>query len=193
MATTLVNSLAKVSRSGQASVQTKRAQSWLGEQLNSVNSPTLLSKGDALTTKIAPGRMYLFAYEAKTENLPYFDKFPLIFPFSMVDGGFYGINLHYLPHLMRAQLMDALMGLAEDDKMNGSKKLALSYSILNSISKSKYVAPCVKHYLNSQVQSRFLLINSNDWQKALFLPLEKFQGATRQQVYKDSRRKIKGR
>lgn len=193
MATTLVNSLAKVSRGGQASVQTKRAQSWLAEQLGSVNSSTLLSKGDALTTKITPGRMYLFAYEAKTENLPYFDRFPLIFPFSMVDGGFYGINLHYLPHLMRAQLMDALMSLSEDDKINGSKKLALSYSLLNSISKSKYVAPCVKHYLNSQVQSRFLLINSNDWQKALFLPLEKFQGATRQQVYKDTRRIIKGR
>lgn len=192
MATQLTDTLSAAARSGQVAARATEARGWLNEQVKSINASTLLQQGDLLTNKITLGRMYLFAYQAKTPDIPYFDRYPLIFPFSQVDGGFYGINLHYLPHLMRAKLMDGLLSLAEGD-LTPKTKLAMSYQLLSSASQTRYFKPCVKHYLNSQVQSRFLMIGAPDWKKAIFLPLEKFVGATRDQVYKDSRRIIRGR
>jgi hypothetical protein len=48
-------------------------------------------------------------------------------------------------------------------------------------------------YLNEHVRSRFLEISSSDWDMALFLPLENFEKASKSQVWKDSRAKIRGR
>jgi hypothetical protein len=49
------------------------------------------------------------------------------------------------------------------------------------------VKACVKHYLDSQVQSRFLNIKYPDWVTASLLPVERFVGASKQQVWQDSR------
>jgi len=175
---------------------TSLAQSWMSEQVggvNSINASSLLKDTERLVTSIEIGKMYLFTYDAKTKNLPYHDRFPLIFPFNTAKGGFYGINMHYLPHMMRAKLMDALLSLANNTLMNDTTKLKMSYEVLNGASKFGYFKPCVKHYLNSQVKSRFLSVPSHQWKTALFLPLEQFVGATKQQVHRDSKRIIQGR
>jgi hypothetical protein len=49
--------------------------------------------------------------------------------------------------------------------------------------------PCFKHYLNSNVKSRKLLIDSVEWDISLFLPLQRFQKASASQIYADSLRK----
>jgi len=177
------------------------SQSWLREQLQnfgSANNPqTLLrtssdQKQNRLVTKLSVGRMYLFNYDPKTkEELPYYDRFPLIFPFRKVDDGFYGINLHYLPHVLRARLMDSLYTLVNNTNNDDSTKLRLSYQILNSSSQFKYFKPCVKHYLNSHVRSRFLWVPAEHWKTALFLPLERFEKANKATVWKQSRRSVK--
>lgn len=175
---------------------TNNATLWLREQSQSVravnNPKQLLSKQtDRMVSSITIGRMYLFMYDPKMkEELPYYDRFPLIFPFRRVKGGFYGINMHYLPHMMRAKLMDALYSLSSNQNYDDSTKLRLSYQLLHKASKFRYFEPCVKHYLNSHVKTRFLWVPADQWETALFLPLERFVGATKQQVWRDSRRKI---
>lgn len=176
---------------------TNNANMWLREQAQSVravnNPKQLLSKQtDRMTAAITVGRMYLFMYDPKMKDeLPYYDRFPLIFPFRRVQGGFYGINMHYLPHMLRAKLMDALYSLANNKNYDDSTKLRLSYQLLHKTSKFRYFEPCVKHYLNSHVRTRFLWVPADQWETALFLPLERFVGATKQQVWRDSRRMIK--
>jgi len=132
----------------------QNAQNWLQEQAANVRNPRQLIDGNKrLVSRIAIGRMYLFHYDPKTKDqLPYYDRFPLIFPFQRVDGGFYGINLHYLPHILRARLMDRLLDLANNKVYDDTTKLKISYQILSSSSKFKYFEPCVKHYLNSHVK-----------------------------------------
>lgn len=175
---------------------TNNANLWLREQaqsVSSVNNPKqLLSKQtDRMVTAITVGRMYLFMYDPKMKDeLPYYDRFPLIFPFRRVKGGFYGINMHYLPHMMRAKLMDNLHLLANNKNYDDSTKLRLSYELLHKASKFRYFEPCVKHYLNSHVRTRFLWVPADQWETALFLPLERFVGATKQQVWRDSRRMV---
>lgn len=177
---------------------TNNATSWLREQAKSVRSvkdpKQIISKqSDRLVTSITVGRMYLFMYNPKMKDeLPYYDRFPLIFPFRRVPGGFYGINMHYLPHMLRAKLMDGLYALTNNEKYDDSTKLRLSYALLQNTSKLRFFEPCVKHYLNTQVQTRFLWVPAEQWETALFLPLERFVGATKQQVWRDSRRMVQG-
>jgi hypothetical protein len=173
------------------------ANEWLREQAQGVrtvsNPKTLVTtQSDRLVTAISVGRMYLFMYDPKMkEDLPYYDRFPLIFPFRRVQGGFYGINLHYLPHILRARLMDNLYSLANNKANDDTTKLRLSYQLLNASAKYRFFQPCVKHYLNNHVKSRFLWVPSQQWETALFLPLERFVGATKQQVWRDSRRMVR--
>lgn len=190
--TDILNNAPDVTRATTSATMWLREQA-LGVRPGSVPSPKTLVTGqnDRLVTSLTVGRMYLFMYDPKTkEDLPYYDRFPLIFPFRRVKGGFYGINMHYLPHVLRARLMDNLYSLANNQNNDDTTKLRLSYQLLSSASKFRYFEPCVKHYLNSQVKSRFLWIPSNQWDTALFLPLERFAGATKQQVWRDSRLKV---
>lgn len=145
-----------------------------------------------LKTKISVGKMYTFMYEAKNAaTLPYWDAQPLIFPFAEQGPHFWGINLHYLPHQLRAQLMDSLYALASDAKKPEKIKLRMSWQILQTLSKHKMLAPCVKCYLKSNVQSQFLEVPYSYWNIALFMPLAQWQNASQKTVFKESKKSIR--
>jgi len=136
------------------------------------------------TGKPIIGKMYLFQYSAKWKDiLPYWDMWPLIFPFDYAKDGFYGINLHYLAPNHRTALMIRLIkaqGSAGD--MNENFKLKLNYDI---ITKFKPAIPCIKRYLFSHVQGKGLYgISGEDWSYAAALPLQKFQKASASTVWK---------
>lgn len=142
------------------------------------------------TTRIVPGHLYMFGYDAKMkEELPFYDRFPVVFPFSRDATSFTGINLHYLPLAYRARLMDALYQIVTDQKFNDKTRLRLTYRILQSSSKFKYFEPCVKKYLYSHVRTKFLQVPSNEWDIALFLPLERFT-VSKNKVFRDTMSKI---
>jgi hypothetical protein len=104
-----------------------------------------------------------------------------------------GINMHYLPHTYRAMLMDQLYTLTNNDNYDDSTRLQrLSYNVLKSASRFKFFRPCLKRYLNNGVKSRFIYVHPKHWDMALFLPLERFEKATKAQVFRDSVKAIKG-
>ena len=187
--------LTKGVRAGQIPARESKARDWYRDTAQAyrrVNENQLM-RGDRerLTARPLIGQMYLFNYDAKHKaKLPYFDRFPLVFPFKKVKGGFYGINLHYLPLTYRAKLMDALYDATNNNRYDESTRLRISYDILNQASRFRYFKPCVKHYLTPQLRSRFLYIYPSEWDIALFLPLERFQGASKSTVFADSRRAI---
>lgn len=188
--------LTKGVRSGQIPARENKARDWYRDTAQTyrrVNEGQLM-RGDKerLTGRPLIGQMYLFNYDAKNKaTLPYFDRFPLIFPFKKVKGGFYGINLHYLPLQYRAKLMDSLYDVTNNDRYDETTRLRISYDILSNASRFRYFKPCVKRYLTSQLRSRFLYIYPSEWDIALFLPLERFQGASKATVFKDSRQALR--
>ena len=148
----------------------------------------LMQNAPDLTTRIMPGNLYMFFYDAKLKDkLPYYDMFPLVLPFRKVPGGFYGINLHYLPYGLRVKLLGALQEYALDNTMSVDNRVRVTWSTLLTMSRVAPVKACVKHYLDGQVQSRFLNIKYPDWVTASLLPVERFVGASKQQVWQDSR------
>jgi len=199
--------LLKGIRAGQVPARTAAARDWYREQAKEISRTTKnRSQGDKVIrelrgdnnrrqdSRFMMGNMYLFAYDPKhKETLPYYDRFPLIFPINKAKGGFLGINMHYLPPILRAKLMDQLYTILNNKNFDETTRLKASYKVLNGAAKFKEFAPCVKHYLNAHVRTKPAYINPSEWDIALFLPMQKFVGANANQVYAESRKTIRGR
>lgn len=187
-------------REGKVPARTQDAREWyrnsvgeyVGKSGGKVNENFLKNDKDRIRTTIKPGEMYMYHYDAKhKDTLPYWDRFPLVFPFRVESNRFWGLNLHYLPLKERAMLMDALYTLAGNSRYDETTKLKLSYEVLTSASKFRMFKPCVKQYLTSQLTSKFLYIYPSEWDMALFLPVERFVGATKSQVWRDSKEQLR--
>jgi hypothetical protein len=146
--------------------------------------------GEFVTT-INVGTMLLFVYEPKTKDtLPYYDTFPLVMPFRKVPGGFYGLNFHYLPPLLRMRLLEKMISYVSDTTLSDKSRFRLQWNLLNNAAKFPGVHACVKHYLYSHINSRIMQIHPKDWKKAIMLPVDNFEKASRTKVFKDSRDKL---
>jgi hypothetical protein len=146
---------------------------------------------DLPSNKLLIGRMLHFKYDPKgKDDLPYYDRQPLIFILKFLDDGFMGINFHYLPLRERAWLLNALTKLRVDDRFDENTRVYMSYKILQRTSRYRYFRPCIKRYLTSHVSSRYMLIPSNHWEVAIFLPIQKWVGADPDDIWRDSRQEI---
>jgi hypothetical protein len=173
----------------------KKSRSWFAQQVLLLRSQRITpekvmrSNPTQMKQQIYPGFLYMFAYDPKyKDTLPYYDRFPLVFPYSRFSGGFIGLNMHYLPYPMRITLLDRLMTFANNDKMNETTKLKYSWQLIEGASRYSLAKPCIKQYLMDHVESPFRKIESKDWATAMLLPVEQFTKATREQVWTDSRR-----
>ena len=200
MAGVFAELLKKNASGGSIPSRMSEARTWVQTKATSLmKSPAaVISQAPSSKLKSTPGgsigSMVLFQYTATTaKDLPYWDAFPLVFPFNVDSTGMYGINMHYLPLGMRASLMDSLWKLASGPATDEKTRLNLSYSILRSAASNQYFKPCVKHYLNTGLTSNLVSIPAAEWNVALFLPLERFRKASTSQVHQDSRRIIRGR
>ena len=144
MATTFDEILLKGVRAGKAPGKTKKAREWYRNQAKKVSKTEVETnkvvkemKGRAVN-KIIVGSMYMYRYDPKHKaTLPYYDTFPLVFPINKVQGGFLGLNLHYLPPVLRAKLMDALYAQTNNKKYDETTRLKVSYSVLSAATKFK--------------------------------------------------------
>lgn len=181
--------------------RTKESREWFmnkAKNMRSINRQALM-KEEPLTQRNdlrnlsrtgLVGTMQMFFYDPKhKDTLPYYDLFPLVVVVGPAKDGFLGLNLHYLPPILRAKMLDALMETA-NMKAGDDAKFQITYKRLQAISKLKYYEPCLKHYLNKQVQSKFAEVPMPEWEIATFLPTAQFRKANSKKVYYDSKQKI---
>ena len=140
------------------------------------------------------GQMFMFFYDPKNkQTLPYYDRFPLVFPIELYSDGFLGINLHYLPQKYRANLMDALYSTINNKKNDKTTRLRINYEILRSATKMRYFKPCLKRYLSVHVLQKFLYIDPENWDKCLMLPTERFVKKHKSYIQAESARTVANR
>ena len=148
---------------------------------------SILSAGEASARRVL-GKMYFYSYNPKwKDKLPYYDTFPLVFPIEKYSDGFLGLNFHYLRPKDRAILMDQLKIYANNKKYDETTRLRLSYDLLKGFSKIPRAKPTIHRYLLNKTRSKFVLINADEWEVALFLPVERFKKATKKQVWTHSK------
>ena len=174
--------------------RTKESREWFRKKasnLRSINREDLMKEEPLKTgARQIVGSMQMFFYDPKTKDtLPYYDKFPLAIIVEPAKGGFHGLNIHYLPPVLRAKFLDALMDIA-DKKITDNSKFDLTYKTLKNASKMKYFEPCYKHYLTEHVKSKFAKVPAPEWEIATFLPTASWSKASSQKVFSDSRKMI---
>jgi hypothetical protein len=178
--------------------RTKESIKWFrerAEDMGKIKARGQLMKEEELTlrSKSLNGQMLMYFYDPKgKDELPYYDKFPLTVVVDKAPGGFYGLNLHYLPPILRAKLLDALMEITNNKKYDETTRMEFTYKKLKAAAKYKWFKPCFKHYLTEHVKSRFALVPASDWEIATFLPTADWKKTSQsgEKVWADSRKQI---
>ena len=174
---------------------TMKSLKWFQKEVKNMRMPSrakLLNDENLIkTNRPLVGRMFFYQYDPKhKKTLPYYDWFPLIFMVDKAEGGFYGLNLHYLPPKWRAIFFDRLTDYTSNKKYNRTTRLKLSYDLLKGSSRLSLFGPCFKHYLANHVKSRIIEVPPDHWESVLFLPTEQFVKAKATKIWNDSLKKF---
>ncbi len=176
----------------------RNAKNWLLQKIQQLNvrgsdRRKIIQEG-IQKNKAILGRFYFFFYDAKLkEELPYWDKFPLVVPIQQYPDGFLGLNLHYITPRDRLILLQQLKKFATGSLGDEKTRLKLSYPILKATANAYRATPCIKRYLASHIQSRVIEVPADEWQIAAALPLQQFKSMTQsvsnQKVWNESEEK----
>lgn len=174
----------------------KKSKRWFDERMQYLSTKKITpnrlmvaEEGSRLTWQLIPGKLFSFYYMPKLwEELPYYDTFPMVFPFDRDDKGFIGLNMHYLDYQPRFELFRALLKTANSRYLTEQTKLQYNWDTVKAVSKLRPARACIKRYLFSHVKSPFLEFSPDDWPTAMTLPVERFAKANKQKVWQDSRK-----
>jgi hypothetical protein len=195
---TIIQKISEQIQAKQIDTTTAFGRSWLIQYMNRL-SPTFRDRAEIIRdreqqrSRIMIGRFYFFFYNPKTkENLPYWDRFPMVIPLKGYSDGFLGLNLHYIyPKdrlILLQQLSRTMTGPVEDER----SRLRLSYPILQAMHMAYRATPCIKRYLKPHIMSRFVEVPPTEWNIAAVLPVQVFTGKVsvhKQDVWQDSKEK----
>ena len=176
-------------------ITSRKATNWLRDHLSDVgaiNTESVIKTSGGATT-FEPGKIYLFGYSPKTEqDLKYYDRFPLILLIDYTKDGFLGLNFHYLHPNDRANFFNNLQTYVNDEEFdkNPNALFSINYGTLKSAKSLKYYRPSIKRYYYKNIVSKVSLVPPIYWKFMLFLPLDRFAKIVKEQVWKESRRKL---
>ena len=140
-----------------------------------------ITEGLETVSRLMPGQMVTYRYDPKLkEKLDFYDRHPLIIVLERTGNGWYGLNLHYLPPIIRAEIFERL---AYNDKS--------LLEVARKLSRNKWTRPCLKQYLMVQTETKPRLIPKELWEVAIALPFDKFENQTKRKIWSDSRKKVK--
>lgn len=184
-----MKTLRQVLESQDHSKSSKRSLEWYLNQARFLETRDLtpqkfLNRQPKYTHRqISLGNLYLFRYYPKgVGKLPMWDMYPLVMPFKVVEGGFLGINFHYLGYKQRSILLGYMLRFSKDQatssgamKMNENTRLRFEWQDLTRNRYIGYLAKqAIKKYLVGRVTSEFKKIDARNWGTILELPLENF-------------------
>jgi hypothetical protein len=175
----------------------RESQTWLMKKVAELRNVAQIPRGIGVENfrknkRFILGGLYHFYYDPKgKDDLPYYDRFPLVLALEKYPDGFLGLNLHYLPIKYRVAFLDKLMDYAILNDENEPMRIRITYDILSASKRFKAFRPCIKRYLNSHIKSKIITIQPDEWEVAIFLPTQLFKGAKPAEVWKESIQEIR--
>jgi hypothetical protein len=159
------------------------AVKWFYREIRAIYSrtPVSLKEGMESQHKIAPedigfGRMYLFEYRAKKAE-EYYDRYPVVLPFTVKSDHIVGFNLHYLPHRYRLIAMAAILAKADPRFPPTDKDITrFDYDTVRGRGAVEFMKVAVRQYRLRGIRSAVADISPQDWITAAFLPIAQFRG-----------------
>ena len=199
--TSKLTELAQQKSAAELETLSRQSIAWLNRNMRALRNPSNIRRDIArekirhrsktaslgTNTKFLLGGLYFFYYNPKTKlEMPYYDMFPLVMPLQKAEGGFIGLNFHYLPPKWRMVFMGKLKGRAIYDENDEIRRIKITYDILAASRRYKEFRPCVKHYLTSHIKSNILAVMPEEWDIAAMLPVQAFRKAPVTEVWNDS-------
>jgi hypothetical protein len=197
MATSKLTELAKERSTSEMQMMSRQSLDWLRSKMAQIRNPVSVANSIARenfrkTTNYKIGKLYFFYYDPKgKEDLPYYDRFPLVLVLDKHPDGFLGLNLHYLPYRYRVAFLNKLMQYAVLNQDNEIQRLRITYDILSASKRLREFRPCIKKYLHSHMMSKLITIQPDEWEVATLLPIQQFKGAMPQEVWQESVEQIR--
>jgi hypothetical protein len=157
----------------------QRSASWFKKKVGE------MARGFRAKTKLTPGKMYTFGYDAKhKKTLPYWDRFPLIIVLGVAPAGFIGLNFHYLAPVDREKFLGKILKFATekgDPEMFSEKAFFnISWDAVKNIKGSEKM---IHKYLYGQVKTSLLEARPGEWEQVIYMPYQKFVGQSAKTVW----------
>jgi hypothetical protein len=169
---------------------------WFQDKIKEIRNPAALSAGlireRRPRSRFIMGGLYSFYYNPKMKaDLPYYDMFPVVIPLKRDQDGFLGLNIHYLPVKYRMVFLNKLKQYAVYNDEDEIKRLRITYDILDASKRFREFRPCIKRYLNDHIRTKIITFQPQEWESAIYLPLQRFKGAVPQEIWSDSVQEIR--
>ena len=198
----ILTTLSDEKLAAQYQTMSRESLNWLMKRIQNIRNPVSYIRPLTKEThryvrpsdrqKFLMGGLYYFLYDPKTKaDLPYYDKFPLVMPLKREADGFLGLNFHYLPIRYRINFMKKLLPLAIYNDEDEIKRIRITYPILDASTRYKEFKPCIKKYLYGHVRSRILAVEPQEWDVALYLPIQQFRKEPAKTVWQESVEQIR--
>ena len=166
---------------------TKESLTWyrqyISKNITNVRLPQILEdKSFRQSNTLKAGAMCMFQYDPMNkETLPFYDTMPLIFPVSVWKSSeghkiLSGINLHYLPPLLRQKIFLVILDMQRTKNLN--------WNVLKKIAESKLFEHALKNYRMDYMMSRFIIVPEDSMELVLFLPLARFKKGSAKQAWR---------
>jgi len=200
---TLFEKIAKQALEAGVTPRTRESMIWFARKLRSmqvgsrealIRSKEFKRRSRLNVTLPLIGTVHMFRYEPKNETkLPYYDQYPLVIIVDRAKGGFLGLNIHYLPVLLRARFLDVLYKDLNNEKFDETTRMNTRWRRVNRGLTKKFLKPMIKHYLSDHVDGYIAQVYPDEWDTAMFLPFQRFRKANQNTVWRDSYQQIYSR
>lgn len=105
-----------ITEGGSRSRAISNAEKWFKESMRSRS----LNEVKQTRDRFQPGKIYVFDYNPITEDLPWFDKNPVVLAIEQKGKNDLGINLNLLPVIVKERLLDDLYDKLESQIKNAN-------------------------------------------------------------------------
>lgn len=183
------NRIKELSReSGSINAAKKTAEKWFEDSVKNRK----LTEAEYTRSRFEPGKIYVFEYSPITENLPWFDKNPVVLAIERVDGNDLGINLNLLPVEFKEQLLDDLYNRLEGQinrassgkrglDAQGQKPLRITYDGMKVYLKRFGFDFAIRQYIPNRKNNQ-AVITYNRWPDIALCDFIDLEGTTVQQI-----------
>lgn len=162
-------------KDAEVEIGTKESIDWFRKVVTKngqISNLTKITEGYS-TAKLRPGEMITYGYDPKLkERLDFYDEHPLVIFLEKTANGWYGINLHYLPPVLRAKLL-------HEYNYSDTKGLRFAQQLI----KDQRTNFCLKRYLVTHTMSKPVSIPKDVWEIAIALPFDKFLKESKKKVW----------
>lgn len=137
------------------------------------------------------GDVMAYGYTAVTpisKHFPYYDLYPLIIVLDTSPKHFLGVNMHFLPPLLRQRFFDQCRRTAAGTVAGGRASMSVEYTDIKEEAALEIGMACIRRYRFDAIRTRLIRVPSDQWLNAVNLPTMRIfpSGITPNKAWRDS-------